>query len=186
MKASKEYTPTEIQKIAQGYNIENDELYILQNTYNEYFDRIGIIYGYKSDICDTSQILKHHYQPLQVLFFDQTGKLVSFHNNCHTGGFPNLKWNRNSVFDSLPAKPLVPLDTLLNLNSLIDFLLAADGSNLDSQLFKNNEYTIAVFWTTFMGRQSKRLIRIIQEKYTHEPNVEVLYIEADCIFSSPE
>jgi len=182
MKASKEYSPSEIQKVARHYKIEPAGLYLLQNSYNDYFDSIGVLYGYRPNSCDTSQVMKHHYQPLQVLFFDQTGKLVAFHNNCYTGGFPNLKWNRKGTFDSIPARAVIPLDTLLKFNTLIRFLRTSSGLNPDMQSLEKREYMIAVFWTTFMGRQSKRLIRVMQDKYSDKRDVGILYINADIMF----
>jgi hypothetical protein len=186
MKATKEYSPSEIQKIAGRYNIEPSGLFILQNSYNAYFDSIGVLYGYNPNSCDTSQVLKHHYQPLQVLFFDRSGNLVAFHNNCYCGGFPNLRWNRNGTFDSIPARAVIPTDTLLELNTLAGFLKDLDGNGPDLQRFEKSDYTIAVFWTTFMGRQSKRLIRVINDKYSDDKNISILYINADSIFESLE
>jgi hypothetical protein len=186
MKATKEYSPSEIQKIAGRYNIEPSGLFILQNSYNAYFDSIGVLYGYNPNSCDTSQLLKHHYQPLQVLFFDRSGKVVAFHNNCYCGGFPNLRWNRNGTFDSIPARAVIPPDTLLKFSTLKGFLISADVNNTDINIKEDVDYQIAVFWTTFMGRQSKRLIRIIQDKYSDKTNVDILYIDADCIFESRE
>jgi hypothetical protein len=184
MKASKEYSLAEIQKATRHYRIDPSGLYLLQNSYNDYFDSIGVLYGYNPNSCDTFQALKHHYQPLQVLFFDQNGELVAFHNNCYAGGFPNLKWNRNGTFDSIPAKPVIPPDTLLKFNTLIGFLRTSGGLNLDLQSLEKKDYMIAVFWTTFMGRQSKRLIRFMQDKYPGNADVGILYINADILFYS--
>jgi hypothetical protein len=182
MKASKEYSAPEIQKVARHYKIEPAGLYILQNSYNDYFDSIGVLYGYNHNSCDTSQALKHHYQPLQVLFFDKTGKLVAFHNNCYAGGFPNLKWNRNGTFDSIPARSVISPDTLLKFNNLIGFLDNPGGMSPDLKSLEKKDFMIAVFWTTYMGRQSKRLIRLMQDKYSDKREVGILYINADIIF----
>ena len=186
MKASKEYSFSEIRKISGKYKIEPGDLYILQSTYNEYFDSIGALYGYNPNTCDTSQLIKPHLQPLQVLFFDKKGNLVAFHNNCYAGGFPNLRWNRYQSFDSVPAKTVILPDTLLKFSTLIGFLTTTDANNPDIQGFDNYDYRIAVFWTTFMGRQSKRLIRIINDKYSEDKNISILYINADCIFEAQE
>lgn len=110
------HTTKEIQKIATSYGVNYNELYFLQKSYIDYFDSLGSIYGFNIRSCDTVQLVKNHFQPLQILFFDKRSQLVAFHNNCFCGGFPNLKWNRNYVLDTIPAKQVVPLDTLLTFH----------------------------------------------------------------------
>lgn len=182
MKSPGNYTPFEILNIGKQYKIDTSECFILQKTYNNYFDSVGALYGYNPNTCDTSQLFKNHYQPLQVLFFDKSGKLVAFQNNCYAGGFPNLRWNRHNTFDSIPAKSVIPIDTLLKFSTLVNFINYPDGDKLNIGVLNDHDYHIAVFWTTFMGRQSKRLIRIIQDKYSNDKNISILYINADCIF----
>ena len=47
---------------------------------------------------------KLFYQPLQVYYFDTSGVLYSFHNNCMYPGFPIIKWNYFNAFDTFPPK----------------------------------------------------------------------------------
>ena len=179
------YSKEDIQKIALSYGIKSDESFFLQNSYIDYFDSIGLIYGHNWRTCDTSQIsrqFKNHFQPLQILFFNKSGKLVSFQNNCYYGGFPNFKWNRNHALDYIPAKGVVPLDSLITYDELIHFVTNIEDRHPYSITLINQEYSVVVFWTTFMGRQSKRLIHTINKKYIqkNDLNISALYINADC------
>lgn len=175
----------EIENIAFSYGIKPSEIYFLQRSYIDFFDSIGMIHNHNLRSCDTSQIsqqFKNHFQPLQILFFDNTGKLVSFLNNCYSGGFPNFKWNRNHELDYIPAKGNTPLDSLISFGDLLRCINNIEGKYLDKDSCINQNYSIVVFWTTFMGRQSKRLIHIIKNKYSHEKelNINILFVNVDC------
>jgi hypothetical protein len=184
MKSLKTLTPQEIQKTARSYGIDSGNLFFLQKSYTGYFDSLGSIYGFNIHTCDTVELAKNHFQPLQILFFDKSGQLVSFHNNCYCGGFPNLKWNRNNILDTLPAKQVVQVDTLLSFPRMIGFLRDVNNKIPEPLEFTDKDYSIVVFWTTFMGRQSRRLIKIVNKKYrdTGKENVGILYVNADYLF----
>jgi len=170
--------------IAFSQGIDSNELFFLKDFYIKYFDSIGLLYGYNPESCITAGPIKEHTQPLQILFFNREGKLVSFLNNCYAGGFPNLKWNRDHNLDTVPAKSTVPPDSLLTLHQLVDLISDLNGNAVDPRSLADNDYTVAVFWMTGFGRQSKRLIRMVNEKY-NSGNVltgRVLFINDDGLF----
>jgi hypothetical protein len=135
---------------------------------------------------DTSQYgeqMKNHLQPLQALYFDRTGRLHSFHVNCYAGGFPNLNWNWNGSLNQFPPGELAPPDTLLPLNIQLNFLKPLSfSSTFYSEEF---DYLIFVYWSRFMGRQSRILIHSIQNncKLAKHEKVKIIYVNNDNLFS---
>jgi hypothetical protein len=132
---------------------------------------------------ELKQQVKNHYQPLQALYFNKSGKLESFQINCYAGGFPNLNWDRDSILTTFPPKLQAPLDTLVSDSILISFLQPI--SNSHEIRLGVYDYEVYVFWSKFMGRQNKRFINFIQEncKLTNEKNVRVIYINIDNAFA---
>ena len=158
---------SKIVNYANKYSIPQKNSFIIDTTY------ISYVYSLDSSL---NQIKKNHLQPLQALYFNKTGKLISYHINCYTGGFPNLKWNRNGVFDSFPPKTQAPLDTIFTYNDIRKFVKDINDD-------KNAEYNILVFWNIAMGRQSKRLIKIVNENAKlADKSINIIYVNDDDIF----
>ena len=88
IKSLKKVDKASILKHGKKFNIPEQDIYEVDTTY------ISHLYS----IDTTGILIKNHYQPLQVLYYGSNGKLLSFHVNCYTGGFPNLNWERNGVF----------------------------------------------------------------------------------------
>jgi hypothetical protein len=125
-------------------------------------------------------------QPLQVFYFDALGTLISYHVNCSVGGFPNLKWNRFGSFNQFPASKSVELDTMMYIN---DHLLHVNPlNNAPFPDLRNYEYTVLVYWSTFMGRQSKRLVRVVKEnlRLSKDKKVMVIYVNTDNFWANTE
>ncbi len=170
--AVKEHT---IVKYAKKYNIPVSDNYVLDTAYFSYLFSLDSI-KFKAQI-------KNHYQPLQALYYDDSGHLCSFQINCYAGGFPNLKWNRNNIMTTFPPKQQAPIDSIVGLQTQLKFLkpiLPAVGPSIN-----NCDYIVIVYWNKFMGRQSKRLIRIIQKnaKLESKKRVKIIYVNNDNIFS---
>jgi hypothetical protein len=66
--------------------------------------------------------IKNHYQPLQALYYNANGELSRFYVNCYAGGFPQLKWNRNGILNTFPPQHQAPVDSILSLKTLSNFL----------------------------------------------------------------
>lgn len=161
---------------AKKYNIPTADSYLLDTAFFSYLISL-----------DTSKFksqIKNHSQPLQALYYDNSGHLTSFQVNCYAGGFPNLKWDRNEVMKTFPPKQQAPLDSVLSLDTQIKYL------NLLSQTSKPSvdyyDYIVIVYWNRFMGRQSKRLIHFVQEnsKLEKEKKVKIIYANNDNIYAA--
>lgn len=175
MKKIKELSETEIVKYDSNYSIPENDAYELDSNYVDFlFSLDSIKYENKQ---------KNHFQPLQALYYDNSGQLVSFHVNCDAGGFPNLKWNRFGAFDTFLLKHQAPVDSILSLRKHLDFLTPIHQStSTDWSAFDD---VVIVHWIRFMGRQGKRLIEIVQKNVgldTHL-NSRVIYVNNDNIFN---
>lgn len=127
--------------------------------------------------------IKNHLQPLQVLYYNKNGKLESFHINCYASGFPNLKWDRESIMETFPPKKQAPIDNLIPLELQIKIIIPLSHTNKIS--IENYDYIVFVYWNRFMGRQSDRLIHFVQENYklANDFNVKIIYVNTDNIFT---
>lgn len=142
---------TMIIKYAKKYKIPESAMYYVDSTYFSYFKSFDTL---------QKQVAKDRMQPLQACYYDSSGKLVSWQINCYAGGFPNLKWNRNGIFNQFIPKQQAPLDTLLTLQQHTDFLLPLSAHAIINH--EHFDYVIMVHWSVILGRQSKRLIRYVQ------------------------
>jgi len=117
-------------------------------------------------------------QPLQVRIFDPSDSMIGFQSNCHCGGFPNLRWDRYDVFSTVKAS------TTVNLTDTA-FVFTEDAKNYsplghDENITANaTDYQVVIFWSAFMGRQSRRLIRIANRHFKDESNVQITYVNTD-------
>jgi hypothetical protein len=80
---------------------------------------------------------------------------------------------------TFPPGQQTPVDTLIPLNKLLTLMHPLAGAqNIKTD---NAEYVVVVFWTKFMGRQSKRLIRYVQQNRQLAPGkkIKIVYVNAD-------
>lgn len=149
------------------YKISQDDIYEIDYSFFVFLDSLG------KETTDSSicSIIKNHYQPLQVMVFDYSGKLCSYHTNCFAEAFPNLKWNG---FDTFPPITSTPLDTIITCDILKKHIPRLQKLIDES----DKDYTVVVFWTAFMGRQSKRLIALIQQKIPKN-QANILYVNIE-------
>jgi hypothetical protein len=158
------------------FNIPLTGSYVLDNKYKDFLS--------KFDTAKFKEQIKNHFQPLQVLYYDNKGELKTFLINCYAGGFPNLKWNRNGTMKKFPPKKQAPTDNIMPLDSLLNFLkpLKTTKNIIDFE----PAFTVVVFWNVFMNRQSKRLIRLVQKNINREADVKVrtIYVNNDNLFAS--
>lgn len=124
---------------------------------------------------------KNHIQPLQALYFDSTGKLICWYINCNAGGFPNLKWDRDSAFSRFPPKQQAPLDSFLTYDPLTGMINHIPDS-LNSPPISFAPTRIVVFWNRWMGRQSERLIELVQKNAAGQ-KASIIYVNDDNLFT---
>lgn len=179
MRAPKALSTEEIISLADEYHIPARDNYILnEETYLKYVKSLDKT-RYKNSIHD-------HLQPLQVLYYDSDGDLQSFQVNCYAGGFPNLKWNRDGAFEVFLPKKQAPLDSIIPLHLHRTFLSMADETIGEFNEFRAPDYTVIVHWNRFMGRQSKRLIKLVQKntQLAEAKSVRVIYVNTDNLFAT--
>jgi hypothetical protein len=175
IKKIKSINKNTIVRYAKKYNVSSTDSYELDASYFIFLTSLDTI-KYKSQI-------QNHYQPLQALYYNNSGYLKSFQVNCYAGGFPNLKWNVNGIMSAFPPKQQAPIDSIIPLETQLKYLNPISPSfkfSIDSC-----DYIVIVYWNRFMGRQSKRLIRIVQEncKLEKEKKVKIIYANTDNIFA---
>jgi hypothetical protein len=174
IKNPKNINETTIIKFAEKYNIPIRDIYRLDTAYIEYLSSIDSI-RHKSSI-------KNHFQPLQALYYNVRGQLVSFQINCYAGGFPNLNWDKDSIMTSFPPKQQAPIDSILPLYRQLQYIKPLPQTLKFS--IKDYDYILIVFWNRLMGRQSKRLIRYVQQNsiLAGDSRVKIIYVNTDDIF----
>lgn len=162
-------------RYAEKYNIPSTDIYEVDTAY--------ISHLFSLDTTQYEEEIKNHYQPLQALYYNNSGHLQSFQVNCFAGGFPNLKWNRNETMTTFPPKQQAPVDSILPLDAHLKYLNPL--SKTGKIKINDYDYIVIVHWNRFMGRQSKRLIRFVQDncKLSEEAKVKILYANTDNLFS---
>lgn len=175
MKETQAVDEKTITRYSRKYNIPVADGYELDTAY--------ISYLLSLDTAKYNTQIKNHYQPLQALYYDHLGYLKSFHVNCHAGGFPNLKWDRNGIMTTFLPKQQAPVDSIVSLKTQMDYFISLPHTSQFS--VDNYDYIVIVYWNRFMGRQSKRLIRFVQEnsKLEKEKKVKIIYANTDDIFA---
>lgn len=161
-------------KTAKKYGIPTSEIFLLDTAYYAYLETF--------DSTLYSDQINNHFQPLQALYYDKNGNLLSFHINCYAGGFPNLKWNRNGNFDTFLPKQQAPIDSILPLQVHLNYLQSLSGNVIS--INPDYDYYAIVYWNKFMGRQSRNLVRQVQEnaKLTNDKKIKIMYVNSDLFF----
>ena len=170
----KAVTEAEIIRSAKQYKIPLANTYELDASYRDYI--------LTNDTSLHRQAMKNHLQPLQAIYYSPEGKMLSFQVNCYAGGYPNLKWERNGNMNTFPPKVQAPLDSLVPISMQFKFLLGLSNSAVPQ--YEPGQPTLIVFWSKFMGRQTKRFIRILQEnaELAQRDELSIFYVNADNIF----
>jgi hypothetical protein len=175
-KKLKTLTEDEIITTAIKFNIPLENCLVLDTNYKSLLKSF--------DTLTQAETVKNHYQPLQMLYFNKDKELISFHANCFAGGFPNLKWNRTNSFSTFPPQTVAPLDTLFSYSMILKYTqnLKPSGQNFREPMV--NEYIALVFWNRFLGRQSKKMISLLQQNaaLAKEKNLKIIYINNDNFF----
>ena len=118
---------------------------------------------------------KNHAQPLQLLYYNRAGQLISYYVNRYAGGFPNLDWNQDRQMEVFPPISQAPPDSMLSFAKLAPFLRTVDGSRVQA-MESFADYTIVVFWSHRMGRQSRRLLAAAKQNLQLAPSSQKAYI----------
>ena len=158
------------------FGIPESDSYLLDTTYMH-----DILHSCKNDTLLRNNLM----QPLQIRFYQRTDTLLSLQLNCTAGGFPNLKWNKRGQLDTIPPNFTVNIDTCLLFCKDVKYLIPTSSDCHPFDYYNNADYNIILFWSVFMNRQSKILIREIQDyqKRFSNKKLNILYVNTDKIFS---
>jgi len=176
MGMKKPHIPTdeEFYRFGEKWNMS---IYYQQTLLSSYIDEIE-----KLDSINP-KLANDLLQPIQAMYFDSSGRLISYHINCYAGGYPNLNWNRFGNFDVFPAKTNAPCDSLVTLSWLLPFLKPVEYPCVK---INDLDYTVIVFWSHFTGRQSRHLVEFVQENLklaSKETRIQIMYVNTDEIFT---
>ena len=84
-----------------------------------------------------------------------------------------------SVF---PPLQQAPIDSLIPLDIHMKHIKSIN--NNQTTIKNDYDYIVIVYWSKFMGRQSKRFVNLIQENYklSKGNNVKFLYVNTDNLY----
>lgn len=165
-----------ILQYSEKYNIPIADSYELDSSFISFLTSLDTT-RYKEQV-------KNHSQPLQALYYKRTGQLQSFQVNCYAGSFPNLHWDRDGIMTTFPPGQQAPLDSIVSLEKQLKYLKPL--SQTEDLSIESWDYIVIVYWSKFMGRQSERLIRFVQDnsKLAGDKKVKIIYVNNDNIFAS--
>ena len=180
IKEPRRLTDSEIVEIAGKLAIRTDESFVLDEHFFNYIYRFDTLKSAATQKC--SPMISKYQQPLQIFYFNESGQLISYHNNCNTGGFPKLNWNKNNQFVQFVPKTTIPVtDSVITLGILLPFIRPLSENTGISV----SKYTVVVFWSGFMKKQSKELIRVVREnlKKDSEHYSKLYFVNVDNFFA---
>jgi hypothetical protein len=171
LKSIKPLSSENILKQGKKYKIPESDAFELDSTYYSFLKSL--------DTSRYKQVQKDHFQPLQAIYYAKIGQKFSFHINCYCCGFPNLKWNRNGNFETFLPKQQAPLDSIFTLEKQLSFIQPL--SNQDVFDVTPFDYVVVVHWSRYMGRQSKRLIALVQKnaRLNKQDRIKIIYVNSD-------
>lgn len=159
---------SQVQEYAQEYGVgvAPGKSFALDVSYYEFLKRQPLA---------LQEVAANHAQPLQLLYYNRAGQLISYHVNRYASGFPNLDWNSDNQLEVFPPVSQAPTDSMLSFTQLAPFLRTVGGSRVQA-MESLADYTVVVFWSHRMGRQSRRLLAAAQKNLERAPAGQKTYI----------
>jgi hypothetical protein len=179
-----------VYRISYGIKKEKSELEISRIIKFAKSNKIDTFYtikgNYLSRFVENSKVSNDFFQPLQVRIYNsKNDSLIGYIVNCKVGGFPNLKWNRYGFFDSLPPKAFIKYDSLTTFNSDKQFIRNINlNDSLSFPIQKGSKYTINIYFSYYMNRQTKLLLKQARQTYSNKEGVKINYINSDRLMSN--
>lgn len=168
----------ELEQARKEFDLPKDKTYKLDTSYLRFL--------FTLDTAKYADQIKNHYQPIQALYYDRSGQLLSFHINCYAGigvsDDDDLNWNQKNAFASFIPNSVAPVDSILPLCKHLEFIENFDNSPIDTTGFSAFDYTVIIHWNKkWRAQDSKNLIRIVSEniKLDTAKKVNLLYINSD-------
>lgn len=138
--------------------------------------------GVVNKCAQDKRIMKNHLQPVQAIYFDDSGKMISYFINCYANPtLVNLNWNEGNRFSAYPPKTMAPIDSMFTYAELVNLLkpvtkpVTANSSSIK----------VLVFWNKMFYRYSKSLIRKVQRNVEAKRDVDIVYVNTDNYMLKP-
>ncbi|MBP6979007.1 MAG: hypothetical protein PHD61_02810 [Bacteroidales bacterium] len=130
------------------------------------------------DSAALGDIMKSYGKLAEISFYDRNGfeMKVKSPEDCHI--------TIEKVIDSLSTQTLYAVDSTRRLSDLTSRLCHLDGSPLkQDEMVAPVDFTVAIFWTTFIGNVNKRSTRVWEEKcYEKGKTLGIRVIKVNCDF----
>jgi hypothetical protein len=170
------YTIKQVDESARYYGIPQQDAFIMDSLY---YQRFG--FAKKADIKGK---VKDLFQPLQLRVYDLNGKLLSQYANCNVPpGLFNLNWK--IYLDTLPPNPkyVSANDTLRKVNLQTEFEYVRPMYENTRIASPTPKYYVVIYWSRFMGRQSKHFIKQVHKYFAPYKNqINYIYINTEPLY----
>ncbi|UPT67220.1 MAG: hypothetical protein M0D57_00520 [Sphingobacteriales bacterium JAD_PAG50586_3] len=170
------YTLQQVDKAARKYGVQPKDAFIMDSLY---YQRFG--FAKKADVMGR---VKDLFQPLQLRIYDTNGKLLAQYANCNVPpGLFNLSWKR--YLDTLPPNPkyISTNDTLSKINLQTEFEYVRPMYESNRIASPTSKYYVVIYWSRFMGRQSKHFIKQVYKRFAPYKNqINYIYINTEPLF----
>lgn len=180
------YTEEDLKKECKKFDIPLEQAWIMDTStyyheikkyYKSIFEKID-----KQDsiaLKEIYRVAKDDSQPVQLRVFDREGVEIFKTVNCYLDPPIPMDWNSRGAFNQFPPKTEIESLNQHHLN--YDFFLNAahpiDKTNTDNFGKVDPDYFVIVIWNTYMKRASRKLIKLIGEKFSNlEQSIEFKYI----------
>lgn len=164
----------DLENFRKEFNLPKEKTFRLDTNYTRYL--------FSFDTTRYADQIKNHYQPIQALYYDRDGQLVSFHINCYASAGA---WNQQNAFASFVPRTVAPVDSILPLTKHLSFIKTFDYKSIDTTGFATFDYTVIVYWSKhYVGvKNSKNLIKIVSDNAALAGNkkVNVIYVNSENI-----
>jgi hypothetical protein len=174
----KNLSQEDLENFRKEFNLPKEKTFRLDTNY--------IRYLFHFDTIRYADQIKNHYQPIQALYYDRNGQLVSFHINCYAGidvpGKDDLNWNQENAFATFLPKSVAPFDSILPLMKHLSFIKTFDNKPIDTIGFSAFDYTIIIHWgKRWRPKDSKNLIKIVSDNanLAFDKKLNILYVNSD-------
>lgn len=177
-KVNRKYlSQADLEKFRKEFNLPKEKTFRLDTSY--------ISYLFSFDTTKYADQVKNHYQPLQALYYNKSGQLVSFHINCYASNVPDnedLNWNQENAFASFIPKTVAPVDSILPLSRHLSFIRTFNHKPIDTTGFSSFDYIIIIHWSKrWRNKDSKNLIEIVSDNAGLATNkkLNIIYVNSD-------
>ena len=167
----------DLENFRKEFNLPKEKTFRLDTNY--------IRYLFSIDTTRYADQIKNHYQPIQALYYDRDGQLVSFHINCYAStGIPDsdFNWNQQNAFENFVPRTAAPLDSILSLSKHLSFIRTFDKSAIDTTGFSAFDFTIIIHWgKKWRSNDSKNLINIVSNNanLAWKKKLNIIYVNSD-------